>query len=588
MNYSLINYDFIFFALALFFSLAFVFCRLLRQQQGRKDSFESLSKEKELISNLVNTDLAIILFLDQRGTVLRANQYFFDLTGYDVEQVIGKNWLDNFVPPVDQERIKNFFISKFENMGTETVVNHIVKADGSFLEIEWRNRTIKDEAGEAIGIISVGQDITEHRQREKTLRESKSKFAMLNKCFSRFGNSPEENINMLTEVARLISGADFAIFREIFEDRLRTLGISPITEELPADLEGQCSYCSSFEHFGKMPVLVKDLKQEKKICRSLKKFSSAIIASAQIDDEKVGVLVCAYNNMVEEISEENINLLGIIACSMEVEIARMREGRDLVKLIRELASRDKRMSLEMEIARTVHRSFLPSVAPDFPPYEIGFIFKPCFGVGGDYFEFFQFPNNNQLGILFADVSGHGVAGALLASMLKVLLLDMGKKSNEPKTILMGMNSRIEGSFPSGYFVTAFFTLLDTEKDVVKVACAAPEPVLLIRKSGEVELVRMGGQPMGLLPSEFVDDESFGSIELKLSTGDKILFFTDGLTDVKIAADERIGLSRLCEWCKEFSDLAPEELTRRLYERAEKMAIKGGVDDDIMMLAIAKK
>ena len=439
----------------------------------------------------------------------------------------------------------------------------------------------------AIGTISIGQDIAEYRLIESTLRESKSKFVMLNNCFSRFGNSPEENISMLTEIARLISGADIAVSREVFEGQLRTLGISSSTEEIPDDLKSHCPY-SLCEKFGKFPVLVKDLKQEEDFCCSLGRYTSAIITAAQIDDEQVGILACAYDNPVEEVSEENLNLLSIIVRSIEVEIARMREGRDLVKLIRELASRDKRMSLEMEIARTVHRSFLPSATPDFPPYEIGFVFKPCFSVGGDYFEFFPFQNHNQLGILFADISGHGVAGALLASMLKVILLAVGQKSNEPAKILMEMNDRIEENFPSGYFVSAFFTLLDTEKDVVKVACAAPEPVLLIRQSGEVELMGSGGRPLGLLPSEFIDNESFDSVELKLSEGDKILFFTDGLTDVKIADDERIGLVRLCEWCEEFSSLSSVELTRRLYERAEEMAVEGGIDDDIMILAIAKK
>lgn len=440
----------------------------------------------------------------------------------------------------------------------------------------------------ALDKISIRRDITEYRLIENSLREGKSKFAMMNDCFARFGNSPEENINKLTEVIWLILDADIAVFREFFEGQMRTLGISSIIENLPDDLTSQCPVYPSYAKFGKIPVLVKDLKQEEDICRSLGQYASAIIVSAQIDDEQVGILVCAYIDPVEEVSEENLNLLSIIVRSMEVEIARMREGRDLVKLIRELASRDKRMSLEMQIARTVHRSFLPSVTPDFPPYEIGFAFKPCFSVGGDYFEFFPFQNRNQLGILFADISGHGVAGALLASMLKVMLLEVGQKNSEPVKILIGMNDRIEENFPDGYFVSAFFAVLDNEKDVVKVACAAPESIVLIRKSGEVEMVGKGGQPLGLLPSEFVDDASFDYLELNLSEGDKILFFTDGLTDVKISDNERIGSGRLCEWCKEFSNLSPEELTRQLYDRAEKMAIEGGIDDDIMILAIAKK
>jgi sigma-B regulation protein RsbU (phosphoserine phosphatase) len=256
-------------------------------------------------------------------------------------------------------------------------------------------------------------------------------------------------------------------------------------------------------------------------------------------------------------------------------------------MIEQLAARDRRMSLEMDIARTVHRSFLPSDAPDFLPFKIGFAFQPCFSIGGDYFDFIPFPDQNQMGVLFADISGHGVAGALLSSMLKVLILSVTEKYHDPSQVLIELNKRIEENFPDGYFVSAFFALIDRNKNEVHFSSAAPEPVLLVHSDGSVKKIGKGGQPMGLLPSEFVDPEDFSTRQIKLLPGDRIIFYTDGITDIKISEQERLGLEKFCSWVSEFATMQPQKICDELYSRAKDSAIEKGIDDDMMLLVISR-
>ncbi|GAB4283743.1 MAG: hypothetical protein Kow0029_30060 [Candidatus Rifleibacteriota bacterium] len=562
---------------------------IMHDATAKRVAHQELKRERDLSSSILNTAQVIILLLDTDANVISVNQYFYELTGFAPDEIIGKNWLKNFLPENEFEKVSDYFRKNYRNFPSEPYENDIKTAHGGVITIEWRNKTLLDEFGDPLLVIAVGQDITGHIQTETTLRESKTKFAMLNNCFTRFGNSPDENISALTEVAWLISGADFAMILERVDNKLDPLTYSSIDPDFDLNKLKNCLEIEALEKFDKQPILIDNSSCESNFfCECLQMFNGLVGSAIFIDEAKEGVLLCGYEKKPETVSEEDLNLFGIIARSVEVEFARLREDRKLRSLLNELASRDKRMSLEMEIARTVHRSFLPNKAPEFPSFEFGFTFRPCFSVGGDYFDFIPVRNGKQLGVLFADISGHGVAGALLSSMLKVILSSVIQLEQEPAKILAAMNGKIEESFPAGYFVTAFFALLGENDNLVKVASAAPEPFLVIRKDGEVEVIGRGGQPMGLLPSEFVDDTSFDSHELKLAEGEKILFFTDGLTDVKIAQDERIGIDRLCKWAKEFSDMSPENLTDAIYKRAEELAIENGIDDDIMILAIAKK
>jgi sigma-B regulation protein RsbU (phosphoserine phosphatase) len=151
-----------------------------------------------------------------------------------------------------------------------------------------------------------------------------------------------------------------------------------------------------------------------------------------------------------------------------------------------------------------------------------------------------------------------------------------------------MNGQIEENFPSGYFVSAFYALLDEKSSSIELANAAPEPALVLRKNGRIEIICRGGQPMGLLPKEFTDSETFAGTSIELKSGDVLFLFTDGLTDIKISENERLGIDRLSRWLAEESAKTPQQLCEAIYQRATGMALPESIDDDIMILAVARR
>ncbi|MBU1108884.1 MAG: response regulator [Candidatus Riflebacteria bacterium] len=125
-----------------------------------------LQSQRDFAETLINTAQAVILLLDQQGKIVHFNPYFAELSGYCLEEVLGKNWFDIFLTEGDRDKVAKLFAKAV--VGNQTIgnVNTIICKDGSKREIEWYDKTIKDKNGQVTGLLAIGQDITEHRKGE--------------------------------------------------------------------------------------------------------------------------------------------------------------------------------------------------------------------------------------------------------------------------------------------------------------------------------------------------------------------------------------------------------------------------------------
>jgi len=138
----------------------------------RKRMEEILRREKDFAERLVETAQAIVLVLDTEGRIVRFNPYMEILSGYSLDEVRGKDWFSVFLPEEDRDRIRELFVKAVGDIQTRANVNSIVTRDGEKREIEWYDKTLKDREGKVIGLLAVGQDITERKKGEEKLRES--------------------------------------------------------------------------------------------------------------------------------------------------------------------------------------------------------------------------------------------------------------------------------------------------------------------------------------------------------------------------------------------------------------------------------
>jgi len=133
---------------------------------------EELRKEKDFAESLIQTAQTIVLVLDTTGYIVSINPYMEEISGYRLEEVQGKDWFSTFLPECDRNSIRELFLKAVGNFQTQGNVNQIVTKDGRKIDIEWSDKTLKDEKGNVVGLLSIGQDITERKRTEIALQES--------------------------------------------------------------------------------------------------------------------------------------------------------------------------------------------------------------------------------------------------------------------------------------------------------------------------------------------------------------------------------------------------------------------------------
>jgi PAS domain S-box-containing protein len=132
---------------------------------------EELLREKAFAESLLATAQAIVLVLDTEGRIVLFNPYMEQISGYRLDEVQGRDWFTTFLPKRDQHRIRELFQQAVTDIQTHGNVNPIITKDGQQREIEWYDKTLNDGAGNIIGLLAIGQDMTKRKRLEDELRK---------------------------------------------------------------------------------------------------------------------------------------------------------------------------------------------------------------------------------------------------------------------------------------------------------------------------------------------------------------------------------------------------------------------------------
>ena len=206
-----------------------------------------------------------------------------------------------------------------------------------------------------------------------------------------------------------------------------------------------------------------------------------------------------------------------------------------------LASEQRLLAVEreLEIARRIQLSILPEKVPETQGLEVAVRYVPMTQVAGDFYDFIELPDG-RLGVLVADVSGHGVPAALIASMLKMAFVSHAAAAENPAEMLSKLNGALCGRF-SSHFVTAVYAVLDAKGGTMTFSGAAHPPMLVKRANGTVDELSENGLMLGAF-----DFAQYVNASTPLGTDDQVLLYTDGLAEASNAMDEEFGIARLKE------------------------------------------
>jgi len=210
---------------------------------------------------------------------------------------------------------------------------------------------------------------------------------------------------------------------------------------------------------------------------------------------------------------------------------------------------------ELAIAREIQASILPSNNPEVKNLRIAAAYRPMTAVAGDFYDFIPI-DENRVGFLVADVSGHGVPAALIAAMLKVALKSVVQCADDPGEVLRGLNRILFGQL-HGQFVTAAYLWFDMAHRRALYSAAGHPP--LLRWSGDkLERIESNGLLFGVMP-----EPDYPVCEIHIQPGDRFLMYTDGLSEPENAGGDSFGDSRLEQVVRNNQLRPPSDLVDQL-------------------------
>jgi len=235
---------------------------------------------------------------------------------------------------------------------------------------------------------------------------------------------------------------------------------------------------------------------------------------------------------------------------------------------------------ELHVARRIQESILPSENPQIDGLEVASKYIPMETVGGDFYDFHLTPEG-QLGILVADVSGHGIPAAFISAMVKIAFSSQEEYAADSSQLLSQMNSTLFGKYEHN-FVTASYTLIDLQQRKISHADAGHLPLLVWRKD-EQKLLSM--KPEGLILG-WDQDVVCPEQDLELKPGDRIILYTDGIIEAQNNTGEFFETEAFPAFIKDHQDTSVEDFSNRLLEQVQEwIGVDGGFADDLTLVVV---
>jgi len=252
----------------------------------------------------------------------------------------------------------------------------------------------------------------------------------------------------------------------------------------------------------------------------------------------------------------------------------------LAEVNHDLSRAQAKINKDLDQARVIQTGLLPTEFLDTAELQVAARYIPASQVGGDYYDFFRI-EGNSFGLVVADVSGHGVAAAMIMAMTKVLLKTFSAQIPSQRQTLERINTIYQTEIKTDNFVTIFYGRIDTSARRFNFVSAGHNPIIYLnRKSKELDLLKADGLFLGVF-----EDMMLKERERQYVPGDRIVLYTDGLTEAENSKSEMYGLERLCQVARSQSELDPKALIDYVLDDLSGFTGGGPLEDDVTLLVI---
>lgn len=243
----------------------------------------------------------------------------------------------------------------------------------------------------------------------------------------------------------------------------------------------------------------------------------------------------------------------------------------------------QKMTKELELARIVQRGMMPSTLPNAQNMDLASVYIPADMVGGDFYDVL-ITRKRKIALLIFDVSGHGVAAALVGAMCKMLFTNYIEQDLSPAEVFKRVNTDISNKLSSGHYLTAFLGIIDPSSNTMTYSRGGHTAPLLFRhRTGEV--IELEGSSMFIGHPALKENATYFEDSITLFWHDKLVLYTDGLTEATDPDENMYGIERLIEKTKASGHLNPDLFVKRVIADNEEFRKAQTLEDDLTLLCI---
>jgi|GEM_PF-1457801 len=294
-------------------------------------------------------------------------------------------------------------------------------------------------------------------------------------------------------------------------------------------------------------------------------FSCVISLVNDVFNDPVGYLLFAHDI-------RNIKNLEVITEELKTHQRKLQDNYNIIE------NKNEIMQRELSLARLIQHNLIPDPIEDIPNVSFHGIYKPMFEIGGDLYDFIHFREENKIGIFISDVSGHGVAAALIGVMIKTLINTADTKRLSPENFLEYINREIIGQ-TNNNFITAFYGVYDHQNKTLTYSRSGhPFPFLIRNK--KIHEIKSKGTFLGIFETIHIEKET-----ISLEPGDKIIFYTDGLLEAENNQKECFEYNGLSKVLVENSHFNINTYVETIYSTLQRFTENDSFEDDICIVGM---
>ena len=303
------------------------------------------------------------------------------------------------------------------------------------------------------------------------------------------------------------------------------------------------------------------------------KVHTMMAAPLQNKDRIIGLIYLDSPFILREFTKDDLNLLTVMA---NIAAARIENAR-----LAEVEQAERIMARDLSQAGEIQSGMLPDKAPDVRGADLAGFNMACRTVGGDYYDFFKYPDG-RVALALGDVSGKGMPASLIMMQLHARVQVLAEDPGNLAQFMTRINKATCAKCPSNRFITFFFSVLNAATGDLAYANAGHNPPILVRANGDAEMLEGGGPVLGILSIA-----PYAEMHAHLERGDMIAIYSDGVTEANNVAYDEFEEERLVEVLKANRNEPAEVIVQAVIKAVTEFSAGAPQADDITLL-IAKR